>query len=310
MNCTTIRLFARGCAALVILASAASGARATTIVAAKTDNLLHNQTNSPFFTVSSNGTTTLAAADGWAPIAPTQAAGATTTSTTPKKTFSFVGTSTAAGNWVDGNGVPAGITLTFDAQLTIAASPGGLLLTVPGATGGPLGQGLGVTGTVGGNNDINTNWGIQVSPVTVSNVNFVGTLTDPNYTFTPGSVGGFGTTVIRSSTFNNATASMVLTQTLNPTNTIGFGQATGSIASNQQALNNFGPPASPASSVFPRQSGPYSLIVTQGVSVIKGIGLGYDVTYDITAVPEPSTLMLLGIVAVISAATSANRRRS
>ena len=44
MNCTTIRLFARGCAALVILASAASGARATTIVAAKTDNLLHNQT--------------------------------------------------------------------------------------------------------------------------------------------------------------------------------------------------------------------------------------------------------------------------
>ena len=299
MSFSTSRILCCGCAALLIFAGAAGNARAATIVAAKTDNLLHNQTNSPFFTLSSNGTTALLPADGWAPIAPTQAAAATTTSTTPKKTFSFVGNSTAAGSWLDGNGVPTGITLTFDAQLTISALPAGLLLTVPGATGATLGQGIGVTGTVGGNNDINTNWGIQVSPVTVSNVNFIGTLADPNYTFTPGSVGGFGTIVVRSSTFNNSTAGMVLTQ---GSNTIGFGVATGSIASNQQANNNFGPPGSPASSVFPRQSGPYTLVVTQGVSVIKGIGLGYDVTYDITAVPEPATLMLVfvGLLATCS----------
>ncbi len=290
MSFSTSRILGYGFAALLIFVCAADDARAATIIAAKTDNLLHNQTNSPFFTLSNNGTTPLLPADGWAPIAPTQAAAATTTSTTPKKTFSFVGNSTAAGSWLDGNGVPTGITLTFDAQLTISASPAGLLLTVPGATGATLGQGIGVTGTVGGNNDINTNWGIQVSPVTVSNVIFAGTLTDPNYAFTPGSVGGFGTIVVRSSTFNNSTAGMVLTQ---GSNTIGFGVATGSIASNQQALNNFGPPASPASSVFPRQSGPYTLIATQGVSTIKGIGLGFDVTYDITAVPEPATLTLV-----------------
>ena len=111
---------------------------------------------------------------------------------------------------------------------------------------------------------------------------------DSNYSFTPGGVGGFGTIVIRSSTFNNSTAGMVLTQ---GSDTIGFGIATGNIASNQVASNNFGT-GSPASSIFPKRSGPYSLVVTTGVSVIKGIGLGYDVTYDITAVPEPATLML------------------
>jgi hypothetical protein len=306
MNSSTSRIVGFGFAAFLLLLGAADRAWAATIVAAKTDNLLHNQTNSPFFTLSTNGTTALAAADGWAPIAPTQAAAATTTSTTPKKSFSFVGNSTAAGDWLDGNGVPAGITLTFDAQLTISASPTGLLLTVPGATGTTLGQGIGVTGTVGGNNDINTTWGIQVSPVTVSNVSFTGALTDPNYTFAPGGVGGFGTIVIRSSTFNNSTAGMVLTQ---GSDTIGFGVATGTIASNQVATNNFGT-GSPASSIFPRQSGPYTLIATQGVSVIKGIGLGYDVTYGITAVPEPATLVLafVGLLATCFSRRSGHTR--
>src|SRR3954462_667099 len=107
MSFSTSRILGCGCAALLIFVCAAGDARAATIIAAQTDNLLHNQTNSPFFTLSSNGTTALAAADGWAPIAPTQAGTAAAASTTPKKTFSFVGSSTAAGSWLDGNGVPA-----------------------------------------------------------------------------------------------------------------------------------------------------------------------------------------------------------
>jgi hypothetical protein len=260
----------------------ASDAQATAIVAAKTDNLLHNQTNSAFFTLSSDGSVALAADEsGWAPIAPTQAAAATTTSTTPKKSFSISGNSTAAGNWVDGNGVPAGITLTFDAQFTITALPTGSILTTPGPSGGTLGRGIGVTQVVGGANDINLGNGIEVSPVIVSNVSFTGALAEPGFTFTPGGVSDFGTILFRSNNFDEATQGMVLTQ---GADTIGFGTATGSIASNLVVSNNFGPPGGDGS-VFPRQSGPYTLLVTEGVSVIKGIKLGYDVTYDIT----PST---------------------
>ena len=73
--------------------------------------------------------------------------------------------------------------------------------------------------------------------------------------------------------------------------------------------NNFGPPSATPSSVFPRQSGPYTLLVTQGVSVIKGLSLGYDVTYDVTALPEPSTLLLAGLCFVVVATRPGVGRR-
>lgn len=301
MNLTTSRCFLRGCAALFLASALGLDVYAAPIVVAKTDNLLHNQTNSPFFTSGPGATpVALGAAGGWAPIAPTQAGAATTTSTTTKKSFSFVGDSTSAGNWVDGNGVPAGVTLTFDAQFTVAALPAGSLLTTPGATGGNLGNGIGVTQTVGGTDDIDVPDGLLVSPVIVSSVSFTGTPTEPGYVFTPGGVSGFGTILFRSNNFAEATAGALLTQGVN---TVGFGTATGNVASNLLMENNFGPPAAVPSSVFPRQSGPYTLVVTQGVSVIKGITLGYDVTYDITLIPEPTTCVLaaMGLAALVRA---------
>ena len=262
-------------------------AQAAAVVVAKTDNLNHSQTNSAFFTLTADGSVALLPDGGWAPLVPTQAAAATTTSTTPKKSFSILGNSTAAGNWVDGNGIPAGITLGFDAQFTITALPTGSLLTNPGASGSAMGRGIGVTQTSGptGLNDINTGNGIEVSPVTVSNVNFTGALAEPGFNFTPGGVSGFGTVLFRSGNFDETGAGadgMVLTQ---GTDTIGFGAATGSLASNLVVDNNFGPFQNPAgtSSAFPRQSGPYTLIVTQSVGVIKGMTLQYDVTYDVSA---------------------------
>ena len=77
---------------------------------------------------------------------------------------------------------------------------------------------------------------------------------------------------------------MVLTQ---GADTIGFGTATGSLASNLVVDNNFGPfqAVAGSGSAFARQSGPFTLLVTEGVAVIKGMTLGYDVTYDIS----PST---------------------
>ena len=283
------RVILSGCAALGLLGSA-RGVLGATIVGTKTDDLLHNQTNSFLFSLSTDGTTALTPeVGGWAPVSwtgnPTAAQAGTITSVTTKKSYSVAGSSTAAGGWTNGNRIPTGITLAFDAEMTISALPNGFYLTVPGATGTALGNGLGIThqNVPPGNDDMDSGPGdgMAVSAVTVSNVSYSGTLSDTNFTFTPGSggVSNFGTQLFRSATFNESTGGMVLTQ---GADTIGFGTATGTIASNRIMDNNFGS----TSSVFPRQSGPYTLVATAGVSVIKGIQLAYDVNYDIVAVSD------------------------
>jgi hypothetical protein len=277
-------IFVSGCAALGLL-GAASGVSGVAIVGTKTDDLLHNQTNSAFFTLNANGTVTLAAdTSGWAPIAAAQAGAIT--SVTTKKSYSVAGTSTAAGNWTNGNRIPAGITLGFDAQFTIASLPNGFYLTNPGTTGGSLGNGIGVTGTNGATDVLDVGDGIAVSAATISNVTYSGSLTDTSYKFTPGGVSNFGSQVFRSNSFTESTAGMVLTQ---GSDTIGFGTATGTLASNLLCDNNFGPPTG-SSSLFPRRTGPYTLVVTQGTSVIKGIQVAYDVTYDMVLVDAEWTL--------------------
>src|SRR3990170_3984848 len=120
MALTTSRVLASGCAALLVF-SGAVGARADAVVVAKHKTLEHYtvknpppaaESYSPFFTTHTDGVKPFLPSNGWAPIAPVQAADpSTAASTTPKKSFSFVGDSTAAGNWIDGNGVPAGIML-------------------------------------------------------------------------------------------------------------------------------------------------------------------------------------------------------
>jgi hypothetical protein len=305
MALTTSRVLASGCAALLVFSSAA--ARADAVVVAKHENLEHRTVNSPapatesyspFFTLHTDGVKPFSPSNGWAPIAPVQAADpATAMSTTPKKSFTFVGDSTAAGNWTDGNGIPAGITLTFDAQFTISAlqTEPGMMLTVPGASDtNQSGRGIGVTVVPGGADDINPGRGLQFSPVTVSNVSFTGTLADPGYSFTPGGVSNFGVQLFASGVFNETSQGMLLTQgedtIVDPgEETIGFGVTSGTLASNLRQDLNFGIYDDPApdpllsSSAFPRQSGPFTLVTTASSGTIRGFTLGYDVTYDITA---------------------------
>jgi hypothetical protein len=318
MGLITSRVFASGCAAFIVFSSAVAGARAAAVVVAKHENLEHYTVNSPapasesyspFFTLHTDGVKPFLPSNGWAPLLTeaqpkVQAGDPGATSTTPKKSFSFVGDSTAAGNWTDGNGVPAGITLTFDAELTITAmsltAGDAPFLTVPGASNtNQSGRGIGVTSVPGGADDINfvPQRGLAFSPVTVSNVSFSGTLAEPGYTFTPGGVSGFGVELFASGVFNELTQGMILTPDASPADTIGFGVTDGATPETSKlAMNlNFGPyspgpaggsatPADP-SSVFPRQSGPFTLVVTASGSTIRGFTLGYDVNYDIS----PST---------------------
>jgi hypothetical protein len=144
--------------------------------------------------------------------------------------------------------------------------------------------------------------GLAFSPVTVSNVSFTGTPAEPGLAFTPGEVSGFGVEVFASGVFNENLRGMLLTQgedaVVDPgEGTIGFGLTSGTIASNLAQNLNFGPyspgpaggtatPPDP-SSVFPRQSGPFTLVVTasdspSGGGTIRGFTLGYDVKYDIS----------------------------
>ncbi len=294
-------LSTNGLAAFLCVGIVAS-ASAATITAPRIENVNHAAADSAFFTATTTNTP-LAASDGWAPIASTQAGAVSTTTT--KKSFSIVGDSTAAGNWVDGNGVPAGISLTFDAQFTVGvapSSPAGSLLTHAAS----VGNGVGIVQMAGATGELDGNEGLGVSAVTVSNVVFSGSLTDPNFNFTPGTVSGFGTRVLRSSTFLEGSEGLVLTQ---GADTLGFGTATGTLGSNLIIDNNFGPPPGTAtSSIFARQTGPYTLAMTAGTAPLKGIGFGYDVVYEINAVPEPAGLALAAL-GCLGLAGARSRRR-
>lgn len=295
-----------GGAAAVALSFVAVEAQAAAVVVAKHDNLEHRTVNnpapatesySPFFTLHTDGVKPFLPSNGWAPISPVQAADpATAASSTPKKSFSIVGDSTAAGNWTDGNGVPAGMTLSFDAEFTITAlqTEAGMMLTVPGASDtNQSGRGIGLTVVAGGVDDINPGRGVQFSPVTVSNFSFTGTLAEAGYTISGGAVSNFGIQLFASGVFNEMTQGMLLTQgedtVVDPgEETIGFGVTAGTIASNLRQDLNFGIyqdpiPTPPYSSEFARQSGPFTLVTSESSGTIRGFTLGYDVTYDITA---------------------------
>ncbi len=305
MAITKSCVLASGCAALLVFSSSLS-ARAAAVVVAKHDNLEHYTVNtpapatesySPFFTLHTDGVKPFLPSNGWAPISPVQAADpATAASSTPKKSFSIVGDSTAAGNWTDGNGIPAGMTLGFDAEFTITAlqTEPGMMLTVPGASDtNQSGRGIGLTVVAGGVDDINPGRGVQFSPVIVSNFSFTGTLAEPGYTISGGAVSNFGIQLFASGVFNETTQGMLLTQGEDTVvdlgeETIGFGLTAGTIASNLRQDLNFGIyqdpiPAAPYSSEFARQSGPFTLLTSASSGTIRGFTLGYDVTYDITA---------------------------
>ena len=309
MQSVTRGVLAVSCAAFT-LSLGVGGASAAPIAFTNNDNLNHavDPNLSAFFTATPDGLGTWTADNGWAPITPAQAA--LNSSITTAKSYSIVGNSTAAGGWTDGNKIPTGVTLTFNAQFTFNAI-GQNYLTVPGnssttAAGGISGagaRGIGITfqNDAGGIDDMDLNEGIGVSAITVSNVLFAGAPTDPNYTFTPGTVSNFGTRVFRSNNFAEATGGMLLTNTVTG-GTIGFGLQTGTVASNLVIDNGFTTGTFDAA----RQTGPYTLVVTSGNSVIKGIGMAYDVSYDITAIPEPTAAML---VAGGLAALGLRRRR-
>jgi len=190
--------------------------------------------------------------------------------TTVSGTVDIVGTATAASNFSNGNQLPEGVTLSYDLNFTIS-SPDGLLTTSNGNTGNGIGVGPGQFEA--------TNNGEQLvfSPATISNIAFSGTPTDGS-TFVPGTVSDVALTNFRSANFPEATTGAVLSD---GTDSVGFGIATGSVASNIPINNSFA-----ANARFPGFSlltNPVTLTADTGTSSfnLKGFELATIFTYTI-----------------------------
>jgi len=309
--------------------SAATVANAVTVTSAKKINLFQNNTMSPFFTKSPNNAVTFSnftqsPADPGSTITFTpdttngQVQASVVTSLTTNGSFLIVGNSTAAGNWTNGNGIPQGITLTFNTQLTIsvgAGSPANSFLTVPSLSTGSnspnLGDGIGITqggagsiGTIDSNNLTTPanpfSETLAVSAMSVTGFSFTGTLADTNFVFTPGTVGNFGPYVLRSNGWTEGVESAGLVSETGPTDplnpgrpTIGFGppgpdpseigRGLGVVASNVAIENVFNnSPVNGNSNIFPRQIGAWTFTPQNGTIGLKGIGYEYDVSFTIT----------------------------
>ena len=285
-------------------------AHAVVITKAKQVNLLQTNTESPYFTQNQTGAVNFLPSQAgdanstisWTPAGTVQAGQITTLTT--NGSFNISGTSTSAGadltagtadDWLDGNGVPAGITLNFNAQITFSVgvgSPTGSWLTIPSQLGG----GIGITQVQGGTSTIDslnlnevpagdpndTHESLDVTAVTVSGVSFSGTLAEAGFSLSGGTVGSFGPRVIRGNSFTESAEFLELRPSPTSPATIGFGQSTGSVASNVAIENSF----NAAGTSFPRQIGAYTLAPTNSTLGLKGVVYEYDVTYDIsTATP-------------------------
>jgi len=150
---------------------------------------------------------------------------------------------------------------------------------------------------------------LAVSAVSVSAVNFSGTLFEPGFIFTPGTVGNFGPYVLRSSGFteNGETAGLVsANNAVDPGGlgrpTIGFGvpssdpsevgRGQGFVASNVSIENGFVNTIVTTNGVGhgtffspPRQVGAFTLAMQNATMGFKGIGYEYDVNFNITPIP-------------------------
>jgi hypothetical protein len=306
------------------IALAFQAASAFAITSVKTVNLLHNNNASPFFATSADGLDSFGdymnSGGTFAPVDAPHAG--EVTSITTHGVFSIVGNSTSAGGWTDNNGVPKGITLTFNADITYsvgAGSPAGSYLTLAG-NGDDRGNGIGITQAFDGAstldsfnlneipntspldpNDLNET--LAVSAVTVSDVNFSGTLVETGFDFTPGTVGNFGPYVLRSPGFSEAGETAALVSENNAVDpdglgrpTIGFGvpssdpseagRGEGFVASNVSIENGFANTiVNGHGTYFPRQPGAFTLTALNATIGFKGIGYEYDVTFDITEAP-------------------------
>src|SRR5215204_3439666 len=125
--------------------------------------------------------------------------------------FTIVGGSTSAGGWVDSNGIPAGITLTFNIQFTTSTTNADSFLTAGGNSGTALGNGIGITPTAGTTGALEPGEVLEISTIAITAINFSGSLAEPGFSFTPGTVSNLKWNRLRSNNLTEATEGVTVT---------------------------------------------------------------------------------------------------
>lgn len=208
-------------------------------------------------------------------------------STTISGRVTITGNATSAGadtivgnedDWLNGNSLPVGVTLSYDVTFTIASSNGRNLITANDNTGNGLGIANNATQNYGA---LNVGEVLNISAVTTSNHAWGGTPTE-SFAFTPISFGVTRFTAFRSPNFVEATDTATLSD---GTNSWGFGLATGTTGSNIAMENTLG-------STFPGAGGDVALTFTTNTGSggwnLKGFQLSTPVSYEIVAVAPPA----------------------
>lgn len=203
-------------------------------------------------------------------------------STTVSGRVSILGNATSAGvdatpgtadDWMNGNTIPLGVTLSFDVSFTITSTNGNRLV----ATTGNTSNGLGVANNATTNSGtLDSGEGLTFSAITTSNHEWSGAPTEA-FAFTPVS---FGVTKFRSFRSFNFDETINEGVTLSDgTNTWGFGASTGTVQSNIKMENDFSAAFTPAGGDVP-----LTLTVDANTSFgLKGFQLSTPVVYDIVA---------------------------
>lgn len=248
--------------------------RATTILVTKQVNAVEqSQVDSAFFTQSPNNAVTFTNVQTSSTVgffSGNIGAGDASTSVSSGR-FSIVGNATSAFGWTNGNGIPTGITLTFNAQFTTSTTNGNL--TTEGNSGTQLGNGFGITQTPGSIGTLEPGEYLNISTISISGVSFTGSLTEPGFAFTPGTVSNARWNRLRVQNFAVATEGATCTV---GADTWGFGTSTGTMGSNLVLANNY----TTLTSGFDT-AGPMTFSTDAGAWNLKGLGFRFDVNYDI-----------------------------
>ncbi|BBO32465.1 PEP-CTERM sorting domain-containing protein [Lacipirellula parvula] len=202
-------------------------------------------------------------------------------STTVSGRVTVTGNATSAGvdltpgtadDWLDGNSLPAGVTLSYDVSFTISSANGNNLV----GTAGNTSNGLGISNGSSNTGLLDTGEVLNFSAITTSNYAWGGTPTE-SFAFTPISHGTPKFNSFRSFNFDESINEAVTLS--DGTNTWGFGAATGTIQSGIKMENDF-------SATFTPAGGDVPLTMTMGAATsfgLKGFRLSIPVSYDIVA---------------------------
>ncbi|WP_428304676.1 dockerin type I domain-containing protein [Lacipirellula sp.] len=177
-----------------------------------------------------------------------------------------------ADDWLDGNNLPTGVTLSYDVTFTISSGNGSNLVGTTGNTS----NGLGIANGGANSGTLDTGEVLNFSAITTSNYQWGGAPSGA-FTFTPISHGTTKFSSFRSFNFDESINEAVTLS--DGTNTWGFGGAIGTVQSGIKMENDF-------SSTFTPAGGDVPLTMTMGAATsfgLKGFRLSVPVSYDIVA---------------------------